>query len=151
MPMKRSPKLRPAPWDALVVLAVLLLAAGSLPALGGGAHETEALTAVVTIDGREADRFPLTELLAGTRTYTAGGITLEVRAGSPEELSGADAPSSIEPAGVCVARSSCPTQDCVRTGVITRSGQSVICLPARFILRLEGGPAEDGHLDLIIG
>lgn len=153
MSMRRSPELRPTPWDALVVLAVVLLAAGSLVLLGrAGGRETGDLTAVVTIDGLEADRFPLTELLEGTRTYTSRGITLEVCAAVEGEVSPLSALPADGAMGVRVIRSDCPTQDCVRTGVITRGGQSIVCLPARLILRLEGGaPSEDRGVDAVIG
>ena len=153
MRMKRSPELRPVPWDALVVLAVVLLAAGSLLAMrrGFGAESGE-LTAVVTVDGQEVDRFALGDLLSEPRTYTGHGITLEVCAA----VDGAPSPLSARPSeavqGLRVIRSDCPTQDCVRTGVITRSGQSIVCLPGRIIIRLEGGaPEEDNGLDAVIG
>lgn len=140
--MRRSPELRPTVWDFCVALAVVLLAAGCLLALrSGGAEGASGLTAVVSIDGREADRFSLPELAEGARTYTGGGYTLTVEA---VEEGGV-------PAGLRVARSDCPTQDCVRTGSITGSGQSVICLPARIIVRLEGGPPADEGPDVIIG
>ena len=45
--------------------------------------------------------------------------------------------------------SDCPTQDCVHTGAITRSGQSIVCLPGRIVIQLEGGG--DGGPDLVIG
>ena len=35
--------------------------------------------------------------------------------------------------------STCPDQECVQTGQLTRAGESAICLPARVTLRLEGG------------
>ena len=53
--------------------------------------------------------------------------------------------------GVQVEHADCPTQDCVHTGIITRAGQSIVCLPARIIIRLEGGSEPDGGPDLIIG
>ena len=34
---------------------------------------------------------------------------------------------------------------------VTRAGQSIVCLPARMIFQLEGGPAESGGPDLVIG
>ena len=37
------------------------------------------------------------------------------------------------------------------SGTITRAGQSIVCLPARIIIQLEGGaPAPDGP-DIVIG
>ena len=150
--MRRSPKLSPAPWDGLVVLAVILLAAGCLAALHrGGGEEPGELTAVVTVDGREADRFVLKDLVESPRTYTNNGYTLEVAAGVQGEASPLDSRKSDGALGLRVAHADCPTQDCVRTGIIVRSGQSVICLPARIIIRLEGGAADGGGPDLVIG
>ena len=45
----------------------------------------------------------------------------------------------------------CPTQDCVHTGTITRAGQSIVCLPARIIIRLEGGTVDKDAPDVVIG
>ena len=41
--------------------------------------------------------------------------------------------------GVRVAESDCPGQDCVHTGVITRAGQSIVCLPEQVVVQLSGG------------
>ena len=127
--MKRFPECRPRLWDGLVVAAVVALAAVTAGATWGGT--TENLTVVISIDGAEADRFPLDG--TGEHTYTAGGYTLHVEENS---------------AGVCVASSDCPTQDCVHTGTITRGGQSIVCLPARLSVRLVGG---DDGVDAVIG
>lgn len=151
--MKSSPKLRPNVWDALVVLTVLALAAGgALAVWSGGGAEADPGTVVVTIDGRETDRFPLEKLLESPRTYTNNGYTLEVAYGlrDMESPPPDHAPSPGE-AGVRVAQADCPTQDCVRTGLITRSGQSIVCLPARIIVRLEGGAADPDAVDAVLG
>lgn len=125
--MRRSPELKPTKYDALVVLAVLLLAL----ALGAGVWparaDAGALTVVVTADGAEIDRFALggAYLRDAERVYTAGGYTLRVVA---------------MPDGICVAESDCPTHDCVRTGTVSRAGQSIVCLPARIVIALVGAP-----------
>jgi len=49
---------------------------------------------------------------------------------------------------VWVSASDCPTQDCVRTGAISRPGQSIVCLPEQVIVKLVG--TGDGP-DLVIG
>lgn len=152
MSWKSSPKLRPNGWDALAVLAVIALAAGSALAVwSGGRTEAGPGTVVVTIDGREADRFPLESLLETPRTYTNNGYTLELIYG----LRGVESPAlnHREPAGeagVQAAWADCPTQDCVRTGLITRGGQSIVCLPARIIVQLTGTEAPGG-VDAVLG
>lgn len=63
------------------------------------------------------------------------------------ELPGADGHRvtvMLAPEGAWVARADCPDQVCVRTGKVTRAGESAVCLPARITLRLEGpGDAAD--------
>lgn len=151
MPMKPPPKLRPAAWDGLVVLCVAALALGiAFFQWRGGA--SQALTAVVSVDGVEVDRFSPEDLPDHPRTYTGSGYTLTVASGIDYEDPNAPAPSGK--VGLFVSSSDCPTQDCVRTGTITRSGQSIVCLPARFILRLEGAGtdgSDPGGLDAVLG
>ena len=135
MPMRRSPKLRPGAWDALVVLAVALLALGCGLMLWGRETTAETLTAVVSVDGREVERVVLDEAV-GERVYSGNGYTLTV---------------GFRPEGVTVLEADCPTQDCVRTGTITRSGQSIVCLPGRIIIQLTGGPVDGNAPDVVIG
>ena len=133
--MKRSPELKPNLWDILVVLAVVALAAASALTVWPG-RDSGSLTAVVTADGEELDRFAPADLAAGPRTYTHNGYTLPVTA---------------EDGGLRVSEADCPTQDCVHTGAISRSGQSIVCLPARIIIQLTGGQADPGGVDVVIG
>ena len=57
----------------------------------------------------------------------------------------------LSKSGVWVEDSTCPTQDCVHTGAISRGGQSIICLPARIIVRLESASSGGNDVDLTIG
>ena len=134
--MKSSPKLRPCGWDALVVLLVLLLAVGCAWAVWGGQSQGTELTAVVSVDGVEKERLPLKKADGTEWTISSNGYTLHV------VLTAED---------VWVEESDCPTQDCVHTGHISRSGQSIVCLPARVIVRLEGGQKDESAPDVVIG
>lgn len=131
--MSTSPKLRPGIWDALVALTVAVLAVACAWTVWGGQDESGALTAVVSVDGVETEQLALEE---AERTIQAGGYTLRLRLTETE---------------VWVESSDCPTQDCVHTGHISRSGQSIVCLPARVIVRLEGGETVDTGVDAVIG
>ena len=129
---KRLPRLKPAPWDGIVVVCVGLLAC--LILLGGRrVNASEYVTAVVYADGVEIDRARTDA--ASERTYAANGHTLHV----------AFCP------GVRVTASDCPTQDCVHTGTVTYCGQSIICLPARIVIRLEGGTPPADAPDAVLG
>lgn len=150
--MRPFPELRPTAWDGLVVLCVAALALGLAFFQWQSGTSAGELTAVVSLDGAEVDRFAPADLLKAPRTYANNGYTLEVMLSMDYEHPASSALPPSGESGLCVARSDCPTQDCVHTGTITRSGQSIVCLPARFILRLEGGTAEDdGAVDAVLG
>ena len=125
MPQQPStPKLRPTGWDALVVLVVIALAAAA--ALWSFARPTGGELIVCRVTLAE---------LQETKTVQVDGtyhLTIE-----------------MTPEGVRVAQSDCPGGDCVRTGTITRAGQSIVCLPEQVVVQLTGASA-DGP-DVILG
>ena len=67
---------------------------------------------------------------------------------TPETPAGKTPETPAAPDGLCVSESDCPNQDCVRSGVISKSGQSIVCLPARIVIELQGG---SGGVDVILG
>ena len=93
--MKRFPELKPNFWDVIVVLAVIALAALSAMTVWRGGTETGTLTAVVTADGQEIDRFAPADLLDAPRTYSYNGVTLTVAAedGNGLRVSSSDCPT----------------------------------------------------------
>lgn len=52
---------------------------------------------------------------------------------------------ALYPDGVQILSADCPDQVCVRTGRLTRAGESAVCLPAGVSLRLEGSGGVDGE------
>ena len=129
--MKRSPKLKPTRWDALVVLAVLLLALGLGARLYFAAKSAGELTVSISVDGETVERCALSAYEGGT--YESRGYTLAV---------------AVENGAVRVSESDCTNQDCVHSGAISRAGQSIVCLPARVSVTLEGAASD---YDLIAG
>ena len=105
-------------------------------------EQTGELTVVISVDGQEVERCPLAELSDNDSVYSHNGYTLKVGMSYP-----------IYPDKPCirVVESDCPTQDCVHTGEIYRAGQSIVCLPARIIIALEGTPVSGDGPDLVIG
>lgn len=136
MRMRSSPKLRPGLWDGAVVLAVVLLAVSCALAIWGDRNGGDALTAVISVDGVETQRIALSGLKDTEQVVESNGYTLHIHLTETE---------------VWVETSDCPTQDCVRTGHISRGGQSIVCLPARVIVALEGGPAAEDGVDAVLG
>lgn len=133
---KRLPKLKPTPWDGVVALCVILLALGVLfGRWRGGASGP--LTAVVSADGAELARVDLSRTDgADVAEFSANGYVLRI---------------AFAPDGVQVLSADCPTQDCVHTGKVTKSGQSIVCLPARIVVRLEGGAPDADAPDAVLG
>lgn len=130
------PRLKPTLWDGVVAVCVVLLAVGILWTGGRGVGASDALTAVVFSDGAALDRVALRPDVREIRAYSGNGYALRV---------------AFDPDGVQVLASDCPTQDCLHTGKITRNGQSIVCLPARIVIRLEGGASPAGAPDAVLG
>ena len=128
------PELKWNRFDTLVALTVALLAIVSALLFYLPRSQSGVLTVVVTVSGQEVQRTPLSEFTAADVEHN--GYTLHIAA-----VDG----------GVAVTSSDCPTQDCVHMGEITRGGQSIVCLPARIVVQLEGGAAADDGVDLVIG
>lgn len=119
-------------FDALVALIIALLAVAAALWFYLPRSQSGQLTVVISVAGEETRRVPLSDFTE--TTVTGGSYTLRV---------------SIRDGGVAVTDSDCPTQDCVHTGVITRAGQSIVCLPAQVVVHLEG-TAPDAP-DVIVG
>lgn len=119
-------------FDALVALIIALLAVAAALWFYLPRSQSGQLTVVISVAGEETRRVPLSDFTE--TTVTGGGYTLRV---------------STRDGGVAVTDSDCPTQDCVHTGVITRAGQSIVCLPAQVVVHLEGS-ASDAP-DVIVG
>ena len=106
----------------LILLAVLVLAAAGAwfflrPASSQGSW------VVVTQDGQETGRYPLSQ----NQTVLIGD-----RAGSYNVL-------EIKDGTAAVTEANCGDHTCVRTGQVSHSGQSIICLPHKVVVTITGG------------
>lgn len=119
-------RVRPTPLDALVALAVLAAAAAILFAFRPKAGNF--LTARIVLDNELVAELPLSTLTQP--------VTLQVP--------GARYPITVEAENgrVRVSHSECPSQDCVHTGWVSRSGGQIICLPNRLVITVTGGGAD---------
>lgn len=110
----------------LPLLLLLVLAAGGL--LLWTRLAPAGAVAVVEAEGRELARREL-RLLSKPETLTAAGA------------GGLQVTVELSPQGARVIEAGCPDKSCQRTGWLTQAGDCAVCLPARVVLRLEGGPA----------
>ncbi len=133
MRLSAADRRRPTLGDGLVVLVVAAAALLLLAALRP--KGTDSLTATITLDGQVVAQYQLAELSQPV------SLTLEQ---APYPLT-----IQIEADGVSILHSACPSQDCVRTGRITQTGQQIICLPNRLVVSLTG--AGDLEFDAVTG
>lgn len=55
----------------------------------------------------------------------------------------------IKNGSVSVSEASCKNQVCVRHGSISRAGESIVCLPNRLVITIEGGAEKGGGYDAV--
>ena len=125
----RSPaadRRRPTLGDGLLALLVAAAAVALLLFLRPA--ESNFLTVSVVLEGETIAQYDLSAL--------TGPVTVTVDQ--------ADYPLTIqlEPGRVHISESSCPSQDCVHTGWISRAEEQIICLPNRLVISLTGGQQE---------
>lgn len=129
-----SPKLRPTWWDGAVAALVAALAVLSAVWYYGGLESSGPLTATILHRGQVVQTVELDRLTEEMTVTVEGDYHLTIL---------------LDRDGVRVAESDCPGQDCVHTGVITRAGQSIVCLPEQVVVQLSGGGS--GGPDAVLG
>ncbi len=130
------PELRGKKLDIVVAAAVLVLAALVAVAFyGPKLGQSDHLSAVISVGEEVIKRVDLTTLKGEEILTVEGECTLSVL------LTGS---------GAEVILSDCPTQDCVHTGHISRAGQSIVCLPGKVVIHLEGASDSDAP-DIVVG
>ena len=102
-----------------IILIASLLIAGLVLLLVMRPSSENGSTAVVQVDGVIVARFPLSE--DGVHVLTDGLNTIEIKDGK-----------------VRMMEAKCPNLQCVHQGWISRSYQSIVCLPNKVIVTIEG-------------
>ena len=106
--------------DILLLAVLILIGAGSLLLLKSGEPGS---VAVVTVDGQETIRVPLTQdRWEQTVETTYGTNTLLIENGS-----------------ISVIESDCRGGDCMRFSPINKAGQTIVCLPHHLSVTIAGG------------
>lgn len=124
--MKSSPELRPNWRDAIAVLLIAAFAVLCAVRTWGSqmqSSENASLLAILTDNHGTIEEISLDSIPeVYQKTISKNGYTLHI---------------AFTESAVWVESSDCPTQDCVHTGKISKSGQSIVCLPAKIVIRLE--------------
>lgn len=111
---ERGIAMKPRAGDFIIAAFVALLAAAIwlVPLLSG-----QGSVAIVSHDGKTVANIPLSE----THRIEVGGCVIRSDGGS-----------------IYVESADCPDSVCVRTGRISRPGESVICVPNRVSIKISG-------------
>ena len=115
--------------DIILFIALVVIGLAASAALSLSHGEAGAGAKVVIESGGELyATYPLSEDL--TISVPAPG-----RGENVVEISGGT---------VSVTEASCKNQVCVRHGAISKTGESIVCLPNRLVVRIQSGSAEEG-------
>lgn len=126
---RRSPGARGwwAPADIVLVMAVVAVSVFLIIQSAAGAGDGADLEVSISVNGKVVQVLPL---VGENRQLTVEGY----RGTSYIEIGGGR---------VRMEDSACPDKLCVRTGWISRAGDSIVCLPNRVVIEIrssEGGP-----------
>ena len=105
--------------DAAIIIMILLT--GIICFAGYKLFSPSGRTAVITINGKTAEKLSLTE--SGGRDITlkeAEGIVIEINNGR-----------------IRVKSADCPDKICVNTGYISKVGEKIVCLPKKLIIEIK--------------
>ena len=114
----------------LIIVAVLLAVVLALFFVMRSRQERDTGTgaqAVVTVDGQEIGRYPLSR--SGTFSLNGGTNVLVVENGE-----------------AWVSEAACPDKVCMGMGKVSRNGEFIACLPNRLLIVVEGA-AEQSPVD----
>ena len=129
--MREQERLAFRKGDGVAIGAVILTALALLAFFLASAGNEEAKSVRIYRNGEMIREMPLTE----NGEYLVTGIyenRIEIRDGK-----------------AAITRSSCPGEDCVHSGWISQAGRSIVCLPNRVEVRIEGSAADD-DVDAVI-
>lgn len=110
----------------LILPLMLLLIIGACFVIRYFVYSDKAAFAVITVNLEEYGRYEI-DIDRDIDVYSDGGHINRV---------------SIKEGCVFVYESDCKGHDCINQGRISKSGESIICLPHKVVLTIEGGKEE---------
>ena len=117
-----------------IILIVILLIVAAAAYFGIRIYQdrhTKDAVVVVTVDGEEYGRYPLSE------QYTE---TIRFEDGSYNRF-------AIQDGYVTMPEASCPDQICVKHKKISKANETIVCLPDKVVLTIESG--DKAEIDIL--
>lgn len=112
-----------------ILLAIVFIVLGLCVSYAASFHSSTGSTVLISVDGKEYGSYALNK--NRTVTVKQDGHTNVI---------------VIKNSSVSMTESDCKNQVCVHTGAISKVSQSIICLPNKVVVQIEG---KDGEYDAI--
>ena len=125
---KKKKELRFEKNDLILIVVLLIAAAAAYAGIRFyNSKNTKNAMVVVTVDGEEYGRYPLSEQYAETIRFEDGSYNRFV----------------IQDGFVTMVEASCPDQICVSHRKISKKNESIVCLPDKVVITIENGEEND--------
>ena len=108
-----------------IILIAVLIIAGFVMSFCLAAGRSDGTSVTVTMDGKLYGIYDLAEDQTVKIEENGNINTFEIKDGT-----------------VHMVRADCHGQDCVRQGSISRTGQTIVCLPHKLVIEITGGEKE---------
>jgi len=130
-----------------IILFIVLIAAGLAASAALAVSHTGGDTVVIESGGRLYASYPLSEdrtVIVPAPAEDASALNVPDDSRPASEQYSSYNTVEISEGMVSVSEASCKNQVCVHHSAISRSGESIVCLPNRLIVRIEGGSDKKG-------
>ena len=119
--------------DIILVLSMVIIAAAAFLIINF-AFKKDGSYAVIKVDGK----------VIKTLDLNSGETTIEVNG-----YQGGVNKVVINDGKVSMTEADCPDELCVKTGKISRVGETIVCLPHRVVVEIKGSP-DDDSIDSVV-
>ena len=82
--------------------------------------------------------YPLFSAEGDSATISQNGSSRTVSLANDAEIELDHASVLVSDGKICIARADCPDQVCVETGTISRAGESIVCVPNKITITIDG-------------
>lgn len=115
----------------IILIATLIIVCAAVFLIINFVVKKDGITAVVKVDGNIVYMLPLDKNASVTVEGYQGGSNTVV----------------IENGTVYMKDADCPDKLCEKTGKISKNGETIVCLPHRVVVEIQGG---EGNVDSLV-
>lgn len=115
----------------IMLIATLIIVCAAVFLIINFVVKKDGITAAVKVDGNIVYMLPLDKNASVTVEGYQGGSNTVV----------------IENGTVYMKDADCPDKLCEKTGKISKNGETIVCLPHRVVVEIQGG---EGNVDLLV-